>query len=180
MNTSKEKARKWVEKYKASAKRFVVEYTRTAKDGSGIIKASESYDTQTEATACLKSLDYLGHLIGYVKDSGRIVDSFDDANISSLEEAYIAGLEETYSWVTICESSSISKIGPRIKMLRTLRGLTTAALGKKCGVSAGAISIWERGVVIPDTGRIVKLAEVLGFPVGAFMSKEVRLQVRDR
>ena len=54
-------------------------------------------------------------------------------------------------------------IGLRIKHLRTVRGLTQAALAEAVGISTEAISNIERGVNFPSFENLVKIAEILKF-----------------
>ncbi|ACX51833.1 helix-turn-helix domain protein [Ammonifex degensii KC4] len=54
------------------------------------------------------------------------------------------------------------QIGLRIKEARLSRGLSLRALAEKVGVSAQAISKYERGLDIPGSGVLLRLAEALG------------------
>ncbi|MEW6458656.1 MAG: XRE family transcriptional regulator [Bacillota bacterium] len=53
-------------------------------------------------------------------------------------------------------------IGERIKLARGVAGLSLRALADKVGVSAQAISKYERGLDIPSSGVLMRLAQALG------------------
>lgn len=53
-------------------------------------------------------------------------------------------------------------IGERIKILRTEQGMTQEALAAKLGVSAQAVSKWERSITYPDITLICPLTEIFG------------------
>ena len=52
-------------------------------------------------------------------------------------------------------------VGNQIAALRRQKGLTQNQLGERLGVSYQAVSKWERGETLPDTGILVNLADVL-------------------
>lgn len=54
------------------------------------------------------------------------------------------------------------KIGNYIKTLRKSVGLTQKELASKLGISFQAVSKWETGVALPDTGIILDLCSILG------------------
>ncbi len=53
-------------------------------------------------------------------------------------------------------------IGERIKALRLEKGMTQDALAERLGVSAQAVSKWERGITYPDITLIRRLTEIFG------------------
>ena len=52
--------------------------------------------------------------------------------------------------------------GKRMRGARNKNGWTQAELGKKLGVSQGAIWNWETGIVVPDRNQKVRICDVLG------------------
>lgn len=61
------------------------------------------------------------------------------------------------------------KIGAYIATLRKAKQMTQADLGERCQVSCQAISKWERGECLPDTGILLMLAEILGTTVDSLL-----------
>lgn len=55
----------------------------------------------------------------------------------------------------------INKVASQIALLRKTKGLTQSDLGDRVGVSFQAVSKWERGETLPDTGVLPLLAKVL-------------------
>jgi Zn-dependent peptidase ImmA (M78 family)/DNA-binding XRE family transcriptional regulator len=53
-------------------------------------------------------------------------------------------------------------IGERLKMSRRMSGLSQRELAEKTGVSATAISKYERGIITPGSGVLLKLCDILG------------------
>ena len=56
-------------------------------------------------------------------------------------------------------------VGRQITLLRKEKGLTQNELGDRLGVSFQAVSKWERGETLPDTGILLDLANALGTSV---------------
>lgn len=56
-------------------------------------------------------------------------------------------------------------IGERITALRKERGISQAELAKRMDISRQAVSKWENGSSVPDTERLIQLAEILGTEV---------------
>lgn len=56
---------------------------------------------------------------------------------------------------------NINKVASQIALLRKTKGLTQSELGDRVGVSFQAVSKWERGETLPDTGVLPLLAKVL-------------------
>lgn len=57
------------------------------------------------------------------------------------------------------------EIGRRISRLRKEKDMTQPALADRMGVSFQAVSNWERGMSMPDIGKLPELAEVLGVSI---------------
>ena len=61
-------------------------------------------------------------------------------------------------------------VGALIARLRKEKGLTQNDLGDRLGVSFQAVSKWERGETLPDTGILLDLANVLGTSVDCILA----------
>lgn len=61
------------------------------------------------------------------------------------------------------------KIGAYIASLRKAAGLTQTELGERLGVTGQAVSGWERGEFLPDTGILQDLALILDTSVDALL-----------
>lgn len=68
----------------------------------------------------------------------------------------------------------VSDIGPKIKTLRTDRGLSLSALGKQADVSAAAIHKIEQSGMVPTITTLLKLAGALGRPVSYFVGEDTK------
>ena len=64
----------------------------------------------------------------------------------------------------------IQNVGNQIAVLRKQKGLTQAELGERLDVSFQAVSKWERGETLPDTGILLDLAEILRTSVDYILS----------
>ena len=64
----------------------------------------------------------------------------------------------------------MEKVGRQIAALRKQKGLTQNELGTRLGISFQAVSRWERGETLPDTGILLLLAEVLETTVDCILS----------
>jgi transcriptional regulator with XRE-family HTH domain len=60
------------------------------------------------------------------------------------------------------------KVGPRIRTLRELRGLSLRALAERCNLSINAISLIERGENSPTVSSLQMLAPALGVKITDF------------
>ena len=73
------------------------------------------------------------------------------------------------------------KIGNYIQYLRKKTGLTQKELAEKLNISFQAVSKWETGESLPDTGLLLELSNILGTSVdklltgGAIVANERRL-----
>jgi Zn-dependent peptidase ImmA (M78 family)/transcriptional regulator with XRE-family HTH domain len=60
-------------------------------------------------------------------------------------------------------------IGERLKMARTMNGFSQRELASRAGVTATAISKYERGAMVPSSGVLLKLSSALGVRVEYLM-----------
>ncbi|NPV30275.1 MAG: helix-turn-helix transcriptional regulator, partial [Firmicutes bacterium] len=56
-------------------------------------------------------------------------------------------------------------VGERLRLARRAAGLSLRELANRVGVSPQAISKYERGLDIPSSGVLLRLAEALGVKV---------------
>lgn len=68
----------------------------------------------------------------------------------------------------------VSDIGPKIKTLRTDRGLSLSALGKRADVSAAAIHKIEQSGMVPTITTLLKLAGALDRPIAYFVGEDTK------
>ena len=74
-----------------------------------------------------------------------------------------------------------AKIGAYIQMLRHRAGLTQKELADKLNISFQAVSKWETGESLPDTGILLDVSDILGVSVdklltgGAFITNDRKL-----
>ena len=64
----------------------------------------------------------------------------------------------------------MNMVGNQIAALRKGKNMTQAELGQRLGISFQAVSKWERGETLPDTGILLDLAEVLETSVDYILS----------
>ena len=64
------------------------------------------------------------------------------------------------------------KIGKFIASCRKEQGMTQAVLAEKLGISDRAISKWETGKSMPDSGIMLELCELLKINVNELLSGE--------
>ena len=64
------------------------------------------------------------------------------------------------------------KIGKFIAECRKRKGLTQMQLAERLGITDKAISKWERGVAMPDTGLMLDLCDILGISVNELLYGE--------
>ena len=62
------------------------------------------------------------------------------------------------------------EIGQRIRARRMAKGMSQTELGNLLGVTFQQVQKYEKGVNRVGAGRLTKIAEVLGVPVGSFFS----------
>ena len=70
------------------------------------------------------------------------------------------------------------EIGNQIRSLRTQRGVTQEALAEKLGVSAQAVSKWERGSATPDIGLLPGISAFFGVSIDELfaLSDDTRIE----
>ena len=68
------------------------------------------------------------------------------------------------------------EVGHRIRIERLARGLSQTALANQLGVTFQQVEKYEKGVNRVGAGRLTKIAEVLGVPVGMFFTGKDVLQ----
>ena len=70
------------------------------------------------------------------------------------------------------------EIGNQIKALRQRRGITQEALAQHLGVTAPAVSKWERGVATPDIGMLPDISAFFGITIDELfnISDETRME----
>ncbi|MDY2960459.1 MAG: helix-turn-helix transcriptional regulator [Hornefia sp.] len=64
------------------------------------------------------------------------------------------------------------KIGKFIALCRKEKGMTQADLAEKLGISDRAVSKWETGKSLPDSGNMLELCEYIGITVNELLSGE--------
>ena len=62
------------------------------------------------------------------------------------------------------------KIGHFIQYMRKKQGLTQNELAEKLGISFQAVSKWENGDTLPDTGLLIPLSNILGITVDTLLN----------
>ena len=73
------------------------------------------------------------------------------------------------------------KIGKFISSCRKEQGMTQAALAEKLGISDRAVSKWETGKSMPDSGIMLELCELLEINVNELLSGErIMTEVYDK
>lgn len=70
------------------------------------------------------------------------------------------------------------ELGNQIKALRTARGVTQETLAEKLGVSAQAVSKWERGATVPDIQLLPDISAYFGVTIDELfaLSDETRME----
>lgn len=73
------------------------------------------------------------------------------------------------------------KIGKFIAECRKRKGLTQMQLAERLGITDKAISKWERGVAMPDTGLMLDLCDILGISVNELLyGEEIRMENNEK
>lgn len=65
------------------------------------------------------------------------------------------------------------KTGKLIAERRKAKELTQAELGEMLGITDRAVSKWERGISMPDSGIMLELCQILGISVDELLTGEV-------
>jgi transcriptional regulator with XRE-family HTH domain len=71
------------------------------------------------------------------------------------------------------------EVGHRIRIQRLARGLSQTALANHLGVTFQQVQKYEKGVNRVGAGRLTRIAEVLGVPVGSFFTGQEKLSQED-
>ena len=66
--------------------------------------------------------------------------------------------------------------GEKIIAARKKKGLTQEKLAERLNVSFQAISTWERGENLPDTGHLLELSKILGCSLDDLFSENAKPQ----
>ncbi|MDW5378610.1 cupin domain-containing protein [Halomonas sp. HP20-15] len=69
-------------------------------------------------------------------------------------------------------------VGPRLRSLRTLRGISQRELAKRCGVTHSSLSLIEQGKVSPSVSSLKKILDAIPISVGDFFTLD--LESRDQ
>ena len=64
-----------------------------------------------------------------------------------------------------------TRVGARLRLRRTVLGLTLAELGARCAISAQQIHKYEQGLSSMSAARLAQVAAVLAVPVGWFFEE---------
>src|ERR1700732_1007125 len=70
-------------------------------------------------------------------------------------------------------------VGQRIKVERLARRMSQTELAEKIGVTFQQVQKYEKGVNRVGAGRLSRIAEVLGIPVGAFFDTNASATVKE-
>ncbi len=71
--------------------------------------------------------------------------------------------------IAVSKKDILRLLGERIKRARKIRGLSQRALAKKVGLSANAISKYERGLMAPGSQIIIKISQACGLAPDFFL-----------
>lgn len=69
-------------------------------------------------------------------------------------------------------------IGSRIQQARRMRSMSLREAGERAGLSAQAISKYERGLDVPSSGSLLRLSQALELPVEFFVRPRRILEIR--
>lgn len=64
-------------------------------------------------------------------------------------------------------------VGPRLRALRTLRGISQRELAKRCGVTHSSLSLIEQGKVSPSVSSLKKILDAIPISVGDFFTLDM-------
>lgn len=74
----------------------------------------------------------------------------------------------------------MQEIGKKIRDLRKRKKLTQEELSEKIGVSAQAVSKWEKGISLPDISVLLPLCEVLGVGVDSLLGGNRKNELEEK
>lgn len=61
------------------------------------------------------------------------------------------------------------RLGERFATLRRCNGMTQGEIAARLGVSAQAVSKWERGIRCPDIALLDEIADLFGMSIDMFL-----------
>jgi transcriptional regulator with XRE-family HTH domain len=64
------------------------------------------------------------------------------------------------------------EVGRRIRIERTLRGISQSTLGRALGITFQQVQKYEKGTNRVGAGRLMRIAKELGVPVGALLGAD--------
>ena len=64
-----------------------------------------------------------------------------------------------------------TRVGARLRLRRTVLGLTLADLGARCAISAQQVHKYEQGLSSMSAARLAQVAAILAVPVGWFFEE---------
>ncbi|SFH66737.1 cupin domain-containing protein [Modicisalibacter xianhensis] len=64
-------------------------------------------------------------------------------------------------------------VGPRLRALRTLRGISQRELAKRCGVTHSSLSLIEQNKVSPSVSSLKKILDAIPISVGDFFTMDL-------
>ena len=73
---------------------------------------------------------------------------------------------------------NLGKIGKFISELRKEKNLTQEELAEKLLVTDRAVSKWERGLSLPDAGKMLDLCSILGINVNELLNGQ-KIDMKD-
>ncbi len=73
----------------------------------------------------------------------------------------------------MADAASKKRLGQRVRLARTLAGMTQLEVARKLGVSQGVVSNVETGVSTIDVPDLPRWAQVLKTPIMAFFIDEI-------
>lgn len=71
---------------------------------------------------------------------------------------------------TLNDGLAVYRIGPKIRALRSVKGMGLAQLGDHTGLSAGMLSKIERGLIFPTLPTLLRIAMVFGVGLDHFFA----------
>ena len=71
-------------------------------------------------------------------------------------------------------------LGKKIKALRCEKGLSQEELGDKLSVVRQTISKWEKGLSVPDSDMLVRIAEVLDTNVSQLVCEQIQNPINEK
>ena len=72
---------------------------------------------------------------------------------------------------------NLQQVGRKISELRKSRDMTQNELAEKAGVSYQAVSSWERGLTMPDVGKLPGISQILGVSIDQLLDNEKEVAI---